>query len=738
MNVTLPRVRAEEARQFLELLDPEAKRFYFQTFDDAIVDGKRRKNGKLVVSKFDDFDNICPRLIALNQQGAGVYVTVNETDEHGREKENITRPRAIWGDFDDGFPSKWPLPPSIIVKTSVVNGVQKGQAYWLIDESEGISPEEHQGMILRIVRSHGGCPGATLYNQVLRIPGFYHQKNQEFPQLIEYSVPFLTPEGLVPIYTRSELLKAFPPVPKKPPLLPTEQRDVPLFDLDLPSSIEDVRFFLKHNAPIAIEGAGGDLTTYKVAAICRAKGVSQEMALELMTEGDNESWNGRCQPPWDIGELEVKVKNGFTHGNSQPGAESMWFEFEDVFNSESPPATLTSLTSEQTTNKFRARIKPPGDLNSIPARPWMAKGRLMRQRLALMIAPGGVGKSLLSLTWFIAFARGNGDFIGLDIVGGPKKVLSINLEDDIDEQKRRLKATLDHFGIDPEEIGGLDENCRIQFFDARGVGFKIVARKNRELVRHEDLRALLDVLREDKFEVVGIDPLVETHDANENDNAEMAKVMAAIRNVVELANAAGLLIHHTAKPPMASSESYAGNQNAGRGASAVVNAVRMAFTLFSMTKTEGEALGIPENLRRYYSRLDDAKANYHLGTGDAVWLRRVSVALPNGDDVGVYELAKIANAERVKAVSHFVLDTVKAALASGVSLSPKPQARNNIIKYLFEAQKGVTDYARDEIERAVDLYEAAEVFETEEYEVKGHSHARYKLGAAVDLPGSET
>jgi hypothetical protein len=66
------------------------------------------------VIQFQDFKE----LLQLSAQGAGIFITVNETDEQGRKKENITRVRAVFQEDDDGFDGAFPLEPSIVVETS--------------------------------------------------------------------------------------------------------------------------------------------------------------------------------------------------------------------------------------------------------------------------------------------------------------------------------------------------------------------------------------------------------------------------------------------------------------------------------------------------------------------------------------------------------------------------------------------------------------------------------------------
>jgi hypothetical protein len=96
-----------------------------------------------------------------------------------------------------------------------------------------------------------------------------------------------------------------------------------------------------------------------------------------------------------------------------------------------------------------------------------------------------------------------------------------------------------------------------------------------------------------------------------------------------------MLVHHTAKPPQGTSDSHAGNLNTARGASALVGVARVVQTLFSMSPRDAEQHGVQSQDRRFFIRLDDAKATLGLITDEARWFRRVGVTIANGDEVGV-------------------------------------------------------------------------------------------------------
>jgi hypothetical protein len=54
-----------------------------------------------------------------------------------------------------------------------------------------------------------------------------------------------------------------------------------------------------------------------------------------------------------------------------------------------------------------------------------------------------------------------------------------------------------------------------------------------------------------------------------------------------------------------------------------------------MSERDADKLGVVDDERRLWVRLDDAKANLSLIDGEALWFKRVGVVIPNGDEVGV-------------------------------------------------------------------------------------------------------
>jgi putative DNA primase/helicase len=165
MNLDAPDL--EQARTFLALLDPEAESFTFQTFDDSPA-----KSRSLAKVWHGSLEELAESLVKLQQAGAGVFVTVNETDGQGRKATNIVRVRAVFVDLD-GAPVQpvmdCPLAPHIVVESSP----GKYHAYWRVDAL----PLDQFGPIQKAIAARfGGDPSVHDLPRVMRLPGFWHQK----------------------------------------------------------------------------------------------------------------------------------------------------------------------------------------------------------------------------------------------------------------------------------------------------------------------------------------------------------------------------------------------------------------------------------------------------------------------------------------------------------------------------------------------------------------------------------
>lgn len=193
-------INIEEAQKFLSLLDLSASKFWFRTVDDD----KARKSPVLAKTLHGSLAELLPTLQRLQAEGAAIYVTVQQT-ENGAKAADVSRVRAIFAELDNGMPELWPLTPSLVIESSP----GKYHCYWIVD---GLWPADDNGrsdfasVMESLIADYKHDPNAKDLARVMRVPGFYHQKdpNKRFrSRIIEASGKR---------YSRAEILKAFPPV----------------------------------------------------------------------------------------------------------------------------------------------------------------------------------------------------------------------------------------------------------------------------------------------------------------------------------------------------------------------------------------------------------------------------------------------------------------------------------------------------------------------------------------------
>jgi RecA-family ATPase len=296
-------------------------------------------------------------------------------------------------------------------------------------------------------------------------------------------------------------------------------------------------------------------------------------------------------------------------------------------------------------------ILPPIDFDPIPIdgsfdpasiipRQWQIKRLTLLGYITLLISPGGVGKSVLAILIGISVALDR-NLIPDRPVRRSGNVLILNSEDDNDEMKRRVAGILHHYEIEPSLLGG---KLFIQSLYGQIARLADHDGKAGDVTEGQLVQRIIDYCRKHSIELIIIDPLVGFHDAPENDNNAMEKVVTVLRKVARETGAAVLVIHHSRKSP-ASSDSQAGDMDSARGASALTAAARFAVTISRMPKTEAAKHDIDWDLGRNLRRIDDAKQNYAPPAEDVSWFEMHSVKIANGEEIGVpvtFDMSTIA------------------------------------------------------------------------------------------------
>lgn len=463
--------------------------------------------------------------------------------------------------------------------------------------------------------------------------------------------------------------------------------------LDTQAAISEAERWLQaHEAPKV--GARGS-TTYKAACHLRDLGVSQHAALVLI----DAHFVARFDPPYGTGEdtTPAEVEHAYRYAQNAPGSKSVEAYFEPFNEGDIPdPSASENLSS------FFRPLATNTKSEDIARRQWIIPGLLLRRYMTLLVSPPGVGKSSLVLAYAMAVALGANSEAGkrfaeaLGIsVAEQTRVLMINMEDDEEELLRRFHAICEHHKLDPTLFEGW-----LHIVNDNIDPFKAVRRGSKGVLVEGDLVQLETYISQHKIGFVSADPLVEIHEGDENSNADAAFLMKRLRAMLRRTNAALLLVHHTRKPPMAATDGYAGNMDAGRGASAYGGAARVAYTLFGMSGDEASLYGVPQDQRHRYVRLDNSKASY-TSRGKLCWYQHITVTLGNGEAANALtrvELGPLADAEN-KRIIEVLLPIVREAGKSGLLLT---RAREHLSgDFEFSADKRTSKQVEAIIIRAV-------------------------------------
>jgi hypothetical protein len=195
---------------------------------------------------------------------------------------------------------------------------------------------------------------------------------------------------------------------------------------------------------------------------------------------------------------------------------------------------------------------------------------------------------------------------------GTLRVWVCNGEEDQDELDRRVAAACQRYGISQADLGG-----RLLVQSVRDNPLRLAALVNNRPVIDETVKSyMVDVINRNDIDVFTIDPLVSFHGVLENDNSHMdVLIKEGFGAIASKTNTAGEVFHHTGKLRPGQLDATVED---GRGASAIVWAVRSARVFNSMTPEEAAKLGLSEDERRLHIRITN---------GRPIWARS---AKPNG------------------------------------------------------------------------------------------------------------
>lgn len=231
-----------------------------------------------------------------------------------------------------------------------------------------------------------------------------------------------------------------------------------------------------------------------------------------------------------------------------------------------------------------------------------------------LVAPGATGKSFWALeaAMSIACSVAGGDLPGL----APKHtgaVLYLAGEDPEPALIRRIHAIGKHLTADAR--AAIAEGLTLE--PIMGLGFDVMNAKQFERL----------VERGQGQRLIVLDTLSRIHQLDENSNGDMSKLIARLERLAASTGAAVLFLHHVSKG--SARDGLADQQQAARGASALIDNARWCGYVARMTEEEAKRLSncansrapVGQDRRSYFVRFGVSKQNYDARVIDQ-WFER--------------------------------------------------------------------------------------------------------------------
>lgn len=160
------------------------------------------------------------------------------------------------------------------------------------------------------------------------------------------------------------------------------------------SAVKRAIDYLINHAPQAIEGAGGNDATFRVATKIKDFGISLETAFDLLCD----HWNDdKAFPSWPLADLQRIVENAYRYGENAVGISSALSDFYAVDLSAQPrkPRRLFSISfGEAARTALNQRSEP------------LIKGLLEQSAFSVLYGNSNVGKTFVAIDMACHIASG--------------------------------------------------------------------------------------------------------------------------------------------------------------------------------------------------------------------------------------------------------------------------------------------------------------------------------------------
>ncbi len=509
----------EKTVKYLKLLDPKATKFTFQTFDES-----KNKDQSLCRVIHGTIEKYWDELVSLNKCGAGIFVTVNETDLKGRKAKNIIAVRTLYLD-DDGDVIDPPIKPNIVVTTSK----GKRHLYYLLDSNEW-SLEEYKKAQKQFVTQYHGDKNAKDIARILRIPGFYNMKNPDKPFLVTADIisdKVILKDEIMDIIDISENIKNND----------IEEKEYTEYD-----------FEVVKNALECIPSDDRDLwINFGIA-------LKNDFGAEAFTLWDE--WSSKSKK-YDADECE-RTWSGFS---SRAGtvhiasiiytAQKHGFDASYIPKANNPEDDFDVWVDNFSKTKDSLDLISASDFAGkyIPVQSFIIDQLMVSGAPISLYGAPGIGKSMISLQLCASIALGD-DFMGYKST--KSKCLILSCEDDQDEIHRRL-----------------DRICKSQKWEFKDFNDNLIlccragednllinnVAKGKGLQKTGFFKSLIATIKENSFQLIIIDNIANVFGGNENDRVDTTQFMSVIYRLCKESGISILLLGH----PNKSGDSYSGS-----------------------------------------------------------------------------------------------------------------------------------------------------------------------------------
>lgn len=571
MNNPLLNPDLEMANLFLSRIAPDHE-ITFQVFDEtksrfpvipSVLHGTFEKNYRL--------------LVKYNNTGAGIFFMVNQGDgikkfgaKSVRTEANVIRVRALFVDLD-GAPIEplidHSLRPHIVVRSSP----DKYHAYWIVDD---VPLNRFSELQSRLALQFNGDRSVKDLPRVMRIPGFYHLKNEP---VITYFDQELSLSIDTPAYSLGMLEATLPQISSGAEAQ-TTYTDSLKSTLSSRSDLENDVVPGQRNTKAA-----------KLAGELFAKGYPYKLVLRKLLH-----WNTKISEPLEVSEVEQVCKSiQKTHSRNNQ-IEMVGHDINHMTEK------LFELDSARVDRLIRSEPKP---------REWLLKDVLPLGKVGLIIAPGGTSKSQFALQLGVSVASNNALANAFQI-GKPGSVLMLFAEEDIDDIHRRLIAIFDNLAIkeQSEVVKSIGQNLYIKSVVGQNNLLTMRYEKGGHLEETEYVDRLINTVSDLKdLRLIVIDPASRFRGGDENSNEDATRFVECLERLCQTTKATIIVVHHANKGSFTQDEQ---TQTAARGASALTDGVRWQMNLRTLTEKDAANFKIAKENRREYILSEVTKNNY--------------------------------------------------------------------------------------------------------------------------------